>query len=87
MRLKRCIQCMNYLKFMNFKNRKMEKPFEIYEYETKRIKKYIDEFYDEINKLNVDTQTENKLLKLFVWYGNARAIKSKAYQEMKQLKK
>jgi hypothetical protein len=65
----------------------METSFEIYEYETKRIKKYIAEYYDLVDTINVETKTKDKLHKLFVWYGNARAIKSKAYQEMKQLKK
>lgn len=65
----------------------MKTPFEKYEYETKRIKKYINDFYDLVNTLDTDPETENNLLQLFTWYGNARAIKSKAYQEMKQLKK
>lgn len=65
----------------------MKTPFEKYEYESKRIRKYILEFYDLVDELKTDTETENKLLQLFTWYGNARAIKSKAYQEMKKLKK
>lgn len=65
----------------------MKTPFEKYEYESKRIGKYILEFYDLVDELKTDTETENKLLQLFTWYGNARAIKSKAYQEMKKLKK
>lgn len=57
---------------------------EIYEYESVRIDKYKEEFYDIIETLdNVDLLTTEKLVSLFEWYGNARAIKSKAYQELK----
>lgn len=58
-------------------------PRELYDYETKRIDKYLAEMSDIINnniKNDVDADRLNHLIE---WYGNARAIKSKAYQEMK----
>lgn len=62
-------------------------PKEIYDYESVRIDKYKEEFYEIIETLdNVDLLTTEKLVSLFEWYGNARAIKSKAYQELKQIK-
>jgi len=64
----------------------METPFQKYQYESIRIKKYILEFYELVEKLDIDAKTEDKLIQLFTWYGNARAIKSKAYQEMKTAK-
>lgn len=62
-------------------------PKEIYDYESVRIDKYKEEFYEIIETLdNVDLLTTEKLVSLFEWYGHARAIKSKAYQELKQIK-
>ena len=56
-------------------------PEQLYEYETKRIEEYKKQFYSVIYKHNLE---DHKLImNLFEWYGNARAIKSKAYQEMK----
>lgn len=52
----------------------------IYEYESGRIKSYEDRFMELIK----GSDNEHELLNLFMWYGNARAIKSKAYQEKKQ---
>lgn len=60
---------------------------ELYEYETKRQKEYEAEFMDLIQTLNINELKKFKLQSLFEWYGNARAIKSKAYQEMKANKK
>lgn len=60
---------------------------QLYEYETKRIDKYTNDFYNTLDTLNIEQQDYDKLCKLFMWYGHARAIKSKAYQDMKANKK
>lgn len=67
-------------------NKMKRTPRELYDYETKRIDKYLVEMSDIINnniKNDVDADRLNHLIE---WYGNARAIKSKAYQEMKMTK-
>lgn len=65
----------------------MKSPIEIYKYENKRIKKYKKDFNEIIESLDVDSEVKDEMLKLFIWYGNASSIKSKAYQEMKTFKK
>lgn len=62
-------------------------PLNVYLYEEKRINEYKNQFAELVDKL--DTSLHNKLTlhKLFDWYGHARAIKSKAYQELKKIKK
>jgi len=53
-------------------------PQEIYDYETKRSEEYL-------NKLNniIDGHKNEDMIKhLFEWYGKAKSIKSKAYQDM-----
>jgi hypothetical protein len=59
-------------------------PKEIYEYETSRITGYEDKFEAIITGLAIPDETRAELMKLFIWNGNARAIKSKAYQELKR---
>ena len=55
---------------------------ELYDYETKRIKKYLKEI-DKILRNNIEDKEDlARVEHLIKWYGNARAIKSKAYQEM-----
>lgn len=59
---------------------------ELYDYESKRIQKYLEEI-DKIIDYGIDSdKTANRLKHLIKWYGNARAIKSKAYQELKKQK-
>jgi len=65
----------------------MKSPIEIYKYENKRIKKYKKDFNEIIESLDVDSEVKDEMLKLFILYGNASSIKSKAYQEMKTFKK
>ena len=56
---------------------------ELYNYEVKRINNYLEEI-DEIINNSVKSDDASDRLKHFIqWYGNARAIKSKSYQEMK----
>ena len=53
---------------------KKRTPQEIYDYESKRIDEYeqrLEQLFEEITKL-------------FKWYGNAKSIKSKAYQDLKK---
>lgn len=57
-------------------------PQELYDYESKRIKKYKEEF----SQLIKGHENEESLQNLFDWNGNARAIKSKSYQEIKLIK-
>mgnify|MGYP005989240827 CR=1 FL=1 len=64
----------------------MKTPTDLYNYETKRIERYKKEFNDILASIDIDKATYDKLTKLFDWYGHARAIKSKAYQEMKNEK-
>ena len=60
----------------------MRTPKEIYDYESKRIDEYNDKLVVLLHQIN-NPLIEAQLQSLFKWYGNARAIKSKAYQEMK----
>ena len=61
----------------------MKTPQEIYNYESKRIDKYTEEFETILNRISVDEDVKDNMRKLFVWNGHARAIKSKAYQDLK----
>ena len=61
----------------------MKTPQEIYNYESKRIDKYTEEFETILNSLSVHEDVKENMRKLFVWNGHARAIKYKAYQELK----
>ena len=72
----------------HFKNLKMSKrnPEELYLYESMRIDKYTQEFQDVLDNSDLNQFTKDRLLQLFLWNGNARAIKSKAYQELKKQK-
>lgn len=54
-------------------------PQEIYDYETKRSEEYLNKLNDLID----GHKNEDMIRHLFEWYGKARAIKSKAYQDMK----
>lgn len=54
-------------------------PQEIYDYETKRSEEYLKKLNDLID----GHKNEDMIRHLFEWYGKARAIKSKAYQDMK----
>lgn len=56
-------------------------PQEIYDYETKRSEEYLKKLNDLID----GHKNEDMIRHLFEWYGKARAIKSKAYQDMKVL--
>lgn len=58
----------------------------IYDYESKRIEGYKKDFEEAINNLDIIAPMKRKLKETFEWYGNARAIKSKAYQTIKKLK-
>jgi len=62
-------------------------PTQLYNYESTRIKKYRQEFEDTLDELHIDEATYDKLKQLFEWHGHARAIMSKAYQDMKADKK
>jgi ribonucleotide reductase alpha subunit len=76
---------MPFLKKDIFKNKYMktfEESQKIYDYETKRIKEYQDKFFQLIK----DLEDKEALVNLFMWYGNANSIKSKAYQEIKMHK-
>lgn len=59
-------------------------PQELYDYESKRAKEYEVEFIAALQELELSEIKKYKLQTLFEWYGNARAIKSKAYQELKK---
>lgn len=61
----------------------MKTPQEIYDYESRRIDKYTEDFNDLVNMLDVSDDVKDDLKNLYIWNGNARAIKSKAYQDMK----
>ena len=54
-------------------------PQEIYDYETKRSEEYLNK----LNELIDGHKNEDMIRHLFEWHGKARAIKSKAYQDMK----
>jgi hypothetical protein len=58
-------------------------PRELYDYEINRIDKYLVEMDEIINNAVKSDDASNRLKHLIEWYGNARAIKSKAYQDMK----
>lgn len=62
-------------------------PTQLYEYESKRIERYKREFQGTLEELDIDVLTYDKLKQLFEWHGHARAIMSKAYQDMKNEKK
>lgn len=59
---------------------------QVYEYENNRIKKYNERFEEILEELDAEDAVKDELLKLYKWNGHARAIKSKAYQEMKASK-
>ena len=61
----------------------MRTPRELYDYESKRIDNYLEQIDEIINNDVKSDDASRKLKHLIKWYGNARAIKSKAYQEMK----
>jgi hypothetical protein len=58
-------------------------PQQIYDYESMRIQEYNQKLEIILNMINND-DLKDEIKKLFKWYGNARAIKSKAYQEIKK---
>ena len=60
---------------------------ELYEYETKRIEKYLHNLDTIFKTYMLPDDVRHELKTLIEWYGHARAIKSKAYQEMKANKK
>lgn len=62
----------------------MKTPQEIYDYESKRIDRYTEEFETVLNNIDTHEDVKENLRKLFVWNGHARAIKSKAYQDLKK---
>ena len=62
----------------------MKTPQQIYDYESKRIDKYTEDFHDIVNLLDVSDDVKEDLKSLYLWNGNARAIKSKAYQDLKK---
>jgi len=62
-------------------------PQDWYAYQTERIDRYEEKFHNILENSELDYETREELEKLFTWYGNARAMKSKAYQEMKTNKK
>lgn len=64
----------------------MRTPEQLYKYEDKRQKEYYAEFLGLVQELDIPEIKRTKLVTLFEWYGHARAIKSKAYQEMKKTK-
>lgn len=59
-------------------------PQEIYEYESKRIDGYEEKFMALLDELKLNPETQDKIISLWNWNGHARAIKSKAYQDMKK---
>ena len=61
----------------------MKTPKQLYDYESKRAKEYELELHQTLNDLDIPVIKKFRLITLFEWYGNARAIKSKAYQELK----
>lgn len=58
-------------------------PKQLYEYEKSRINGYQDRFEKVLAGLGLNDDTRDELIKLFTWNGNARAIMSKAYQDIK----
>jgi hypothetical protein len=60
---------------------------ELYEYETNRIEKYLYKLDTIFKTYMLPDDVRYELKTLIEWYGHARAIKSKAYQEMKANKK
>lgn len=63
----------------------MTKSEKIYQYETVKIKKYRAKLSALLDQLSPTNEQKEEIVKLFEWNGNARAIKSKAYQEMKNI--
>mgnify|MGYP000102924549 CR=1 FL=1 len=61
----------------------MSKAEKIYQYETKKIAGYREKLSNMLRELEIPTDKAEELTLLFEWNGNARAIKSKQYQEMK----
>jgi len=61
-------------------------PKEIYEYESRRIDEYEDKLKSLLDDLKLNPNVEETIWGLWNWYGHARAIKSKAYQDMKKIK-
>jgi phosphopantetheine adenylyltransferase len=62
-----------------------EKAKKIYNYEAKRIAKYKVRLESLLNRLDLSKEDREEIERLFTWNGAARAIMSKAYQEMKEL--
>ena len=60
---------------------------QLYEYETKRAEEYINKLDTIFKTYMLPEDVRHELKTLIEWYGHARAIKSKAYQEMKANKK
>jgi hypothetical protein len=60
---------------------------QLYEYETKRIEQYLYKLDAIFKTYMLPEDVRHELKTLIEWYGHARAIKSKAYQEMKANKK
>jgi len=58
-------------------------PRQLYDYEKARISGYEDRFEQILIGLAISDELREEMMRLFVWNGNARAIMSKAYQEMK----
>jgi len=61
-------------------------PQEIYDYESKRIDEYEDKLMALLEELKLKPEVHDRIISLWNWYGHARAIKSKAYQDMKKIK-
>ena len=60
---------------------------QLYEYETKRIEQYLYKLDTIFKTYMLPEDIRHELKTIIEWYGHARAIKSKAYQEMKANKK
>jgi len=58
-------------------------PRQLYDYEKSRISGYEDRFEQILIGLAISDELREEMMRLFVWNGNARAIMSKAYQELK----
>lgn len=58
-------------------------PKQLYDYEKTRISGYEDRFEQILIGLAISDELREEMMRLFVWNGNARAIMSKAYQDMK----
>jgi hypothetical protein len=59
-------------------------PQEIYDYESKRIDEYEAKLMALLEELKLNPDVQDRIISLWNWNGHARAIKSKAYQDMKK---